>query len=58
MNRPVAPPPFQPVHSNTLACFTFGAIMVLLRISLVRSERDASDPPEKFRHKTAVLILL
>jgi hypothetical protein len=30
----------------------------LVRISLVQRQRDTNAPPEKFRHRTALLILL
>ncbi len=48
----------QPVRSNPSTCFAFGACGWLVRISLVRSERDTNAPLEKFPHRTTVLILL
>ena len=49
----------QPVFlTNPPTCFAFGACGWLVRISLVRSERDINVPLEKFRHRTTVLILL
>jgi len=48
----------QPVRCNPLTYFAFGACGWLVRISLVRSERDSNAPLEKFRHKTTILILL
>src|ERR1700753_3782756 len=52
--RPSAPP----AHSNPLTCLAFGAVGWLVRISLVRNQRDASASPEKFRHRPTILILL
>ena len=48
----------QPVRPSPLAYFAFGACGWLVRISLVRSERDCNAPLEKFRHRTTILILL
>jgi hypothetical protein len=43
----------QPVRSNPSTCFAFGALLGwLVRISLVRCERDTNASPEKFRHRT------
>ena len=48
----------QPVRSNPLTCYAFGACGWLVRISLVWNERDSKAPPEKFRHRTTIPILL
>jgi hypothetical protein len=48
----------QPVRSNPLTCYAFGACGWLVRISLVGNERDSDAPPEKFRHKTTIPISL
>jgi hypothetical protein len=58
-NRPVVTPRTSARLFNPPACFALDALLGwLVRISLVRSERDTNVPPEKFRHKATVLILL
>ena len=48
----------QPVRPNPLRCFAFGACGWPVRISLVWNERGSKAPPEKFRHRTTIPILL
>jgi hypothetical protein len=58
-NCSVATPPRLDRHSNTLTCFTFGAIVVgWVRISLIEASEAWIPRLKKFWHKTAVPISL